>query len=26
LILLLVVYCLFCGNNNGRGGLFGGLF
>ncbi|MCI6012834.1 MAG: hypothetical protein MRZ97_08610 [Firmicutes bacterium] len=25
LILLLVVYCLFCSNNR-RGGLFGGLF
>lgn len=25
LILLLVVYCLFC-NKNGSGGLFGGLF
>ena len=24
--LYLVVYCLFCNNNNRRGGLFGGLF
>ena len=26
LLLLLVVYCLFCSNGHGRGGLLGGLF
>ncbi|MEE0741742.1 MAG: hypothetical protein ACLRWH_15035 [Emergencia sp.] len=26
LILLIVLYCLFCGNDNRGGGLFGGLF
>ena len=26
LFLLLVLYCLFCYNGNGRGGLLGGLF
>ena len=26
LVLLLVVYCLFCSNRDGRGGFLGGLF
>ena len=26
IILIVVIYLLFCNDNNGRGGLFGGLF